>query len=131
MHSIRWKLILMTSLVVFLPVYFLNRKAVQAFDRFTSHALEAEMIGFDLHQRRKNLLGARCHRSVSKSLVRLNRLLFTSMTLLQIHFTISARLNDYQLRLADFQMLGKNTSVLFFDLHQRFEQPLMKIFRRK
>lgn len=45
MNSIRWKLLLISFLVVFLPVYFLNRYAVKSFDNFTSKALEEEMIG--------------------------------------------------------------------------------------
>jgi signal transduction histidine kinase len=43
MYSIRWKLVL-TSLLVLVPIYFLNRYAVKSFDRFTSKALEEEMI---------------------------------------------------------------------------------------
>lgn len=44
MHSIRWKLILMAFLLVFVPVYALNRYALKSFDTFTSRALEEEMI---------------------------------------------------------------------------------------
>jgi two-component system, OmpR family, sensor histidine kinase ChvG len=43
-NSIRWKLVLTSALLVFLPVYFLNRYAIEAFDRFTREALEEEMI---------------------------------------------------------------------------------------
>jgi len=35
MRSIRWKLVLMTLAVVFIPVYLLNRYAIQYFDRYT------------------------------------------------------------------------------------------------
>ena len=45
MKSIRWKLILTSFLLVLLPVYCLNRYAIRSFDRFTSKALEEQMIG--------------------------------------------------------------------------------------
>jgi len=44
MRSIRWKVILVTFLVVAIPTFFLNRYTVRSFDRFTSKALEEEMI---------------------------------------------------------------------------------------
>jgi len=44
MRSIRWKLILITFLLVYVPIYFLNRYAIRSFDQFTSKALEEEMI---------------------------------------------------------------------------------------
>ncbi len=44
MNSIRWKLVLTSAVLVFLPVYFLNRYAIEAFDRFTRKAQEEEMI---------------------------------------------------------------------------------------
>ncbi len=44
MKSIRWKLILTSVLVVFVPIYLLNRYAIQFFDRFTRKALEEQMI---------------------------------------------------------------------------------------
>ena len=43
MRSIRWKLILTSLLVVFVPIYLLNRYAIDFFDRFTRQALEEEM----------------------------------------------------------------------------------------
>ena len=45
MRSIRLKLVLASFLVVAVPAYLLNRYAIRAFDRFTSKALEEEMIG--------------------------------------------------------------------------------------
>jgi two-component system, OmpR family, sensor histidine kinase ChvG len=42
--SIRWKIILTSLLVVFVPIYWLNRNAIQFFDRFTRKALEEQMI---------------------------------------------------------------------------------------
>ena len=44
MKSIRWKLILITFLLVFFPMYFLNRYTIESFDKFTSKAQEEEMI---------------------------------------------------------------------------------------
>jgi two-component system sensor histidine kinase ChvG len=44
MRSIRWKIMLTAFFIVFLPIYSLNRYAVKSFDRFTSKALEEEMI---------------------------------------------------------------------------------------
>ena len=44
MKSIRWKLILITFLLVFTPMYFLNQYTIKSFDKFTSKALEEEMI---------------------------------------------------------------------------------------
>ncbi len=44
MKSIRWKLILITFLLVFFPMYFLNRHTIESFDKFTSRAQEEEMI---------------------------------------------------------------------------------------
>jgi two-component system sensor histidine kinase ChvG len=38
--SLRWKLILTTLVVVFIPIYFLNRYAIRFFDEFTRTALE-------------------------------------------------------------------------------------------
>ena len=43
MTSPRWKLVLTTMLVVFIPVYFLNRHAISYFDHFTRTALERSM----------------------------------------------------------------------------------------
>lgn len=44
MKSIRWKLILITFLLVLVPIYFLNRYTIKSFDKFTSRAQEEEMI---------------------------------------------------------------------------------------
>ncbi len=44
MKSIRGKLVLTSTVTVFLPLYFLNRYAIDAFDRFTRKAQEEEMI---------------------------------------------------------------------------------------
>jgi len=44
MRSIRWRLMLVSFLLVLLPVYFLNRYAISSFDRFTSKAMEETMI---------------------------------------------------------------------------------------
>ncbi|MFP6904846.1 MAG: ATP-binding protein [Verrucomicrobiota bacterium] len=44
MHSIRWKMILSTILVVLIPVCLLNRYAIKSFDTFTSDLWEAQMI---------------------------------------------------------------------------------------
>ena len=43
--SIRLRLMLMSFVLVYAPVYFLNHYAIEAFDDFTSKALEEEMIG--------------------------------------------------------------------------------------
>ena len=43
MTSLRWKLVVTTMLVVFIPVYFLNRHAIHSFDQFTRTALERSM----------------------------------------------------------------------------------------
>lgn len=42
--SIRWKILATCLVVVFVPVYFLNRYAIRTFDRFTSRTLEEKMI---------------------------------------------------------------------------------------
>jgi signal transduction histidine kinase len=42
--SIRWKLILTSVLLVFIPIYLLNRYALDFFDRFTRKALEDQLI---------------------------------------------------------------------------------------
>jgi len=44
MRSIRWKIILVAFTVVALPIYFLNSYTIRSFDKFTSKALEEEMI---------------------------------------------------------------------------------------
>ena len=44
MRSIRWKVMAAVSLVVFLPIFFLNRYSIKSFDRFTRTALEEGMI---------------------------------------------------------------------------------------
>jgi signal transduction histidine kinase len=44
MKSIRWKLILITFGLVFVPMYFLNQYTLKSFNKFTSKALEEEMI---------------------------------------------------------------------------------------
>ena len=46
MKSIRWKIILTALLVVFIPIYWLNRNAIEYFDRFTRKALEEQMIDY-------------------------------------------------------------------------------------
>ncbi len=43
MHSLRWKLILMAVVIVFIPVYLLNRYAITYFDRYTRTDLESNM----------------------------------------------------------------------------------------
>ena len=43
MRSIRWKLILTSLLVVFLPVWFLSQYAINSFDQFAARAQENEM----------------------------------------------------------------------------------------
>ena len=43
MHSLRWKLILMAVIIVFIPVYLLNRYAITFFDQYTRTDLEANM----------------------------------------------------------------------------------------
>jgi two-component system sensor histidine kinase ChvG len=43
MRTIRWKLILMSLLIVFIPIYFINRYALLFFDRFTRSALESDL----------------------------------------------------------------------------------------
>jgi signal transduction histidine kinase len=43
MHSLRWKLVLMAVVIVFIPVYLLNRYAITFFDRYTRTDLEAHM----------------------------------------------------------------------------------------
>jgi two-component system sensor histidine kinase ChvG len=43
MRSLRWKLLATTLAVVFIPVYFLNRHALDFFDRFTRADLEAHL----------------------------------------------------------------------------------------
>ena len=44
MRSLRWKLMLMAMVAVFVPLYVLNRYAVAEFDRFTRKAWEDQMI---------------------------------------------------------------------------------------
>ena len=44
MKSIRWKIILTSMAVVFVPIYLLNRHAVEFFDLFTRTALEKQMV---------------------------------------------------------------------------------------
>lgn len=44
MKSLRWKLMLMAMVAVFVPLYVLNRYAVAEFDRFTRRAWEDQMI---------------------------------------------------------------------------------------
>jgi two-component system sensor histidine kinase ChvG len=43
-RSIRWKLMLVTLVLVFVPVYFLNRYSIATFDKFTSRVWEDQMI---------------------------------------------------------------------------------------
>jgi len=43
MRSLRWKLILMAVVTVFMPVYLLNRYAITFFDQYTRTDLEANM----------------------------------------------------------------------------------------
>lgn len=43
MRSLRWKILLMSLLIVFIPVYFLNRYALHFFDRFTRVELEQHL----------------------------------------------------------------------------------------
>lgn len=43
MHSLRWKLILMAVVIVFIPVYLLNRYAITFFDLYTRTDLESNM----------------------------------------------------------------------------------------
>ncbi len=45
MQSLRWKLILMAAAIVIIPVYFLNKQAIDSFDLYTRTALEEEMKG--------------------------------------------------------------------------------------
>lgn len=44
MHSLRWKMIISTMFAVFVPVFLLNRYAIESLDRFTTSIWEAEML---------------------------------------------------------------------------------------
>lgn len=46
MNSIRWKLIAVFLLVVFIPIYLIQRYAVDFFDHYTRSALEKEMVAY-------------------------------------------------------------------------------------
>lgn len=46
MYSIRWKLIAVFLLVVFIPAYLLHRYALDFFDHYTRTALEKEMVAY-------------------------------------------------------------------------------------
>ncbi len=48
MRSIRWKLIAAFLLVVFVPLYLVNRYGLDFFDRYTRAALENEMVAYAL-----------------------------------------------------------------------------------
>ncbi|MCX7590195.1 MAG: hypothetical protein N2255_01065, partial [Kiritimatiellae bacterium] len=43
MRSLRWKILLVSLLLVFIPVYFLNRYAIRFFDLFTRTQLESHL----------------------------------------------------------------------------------------
>lgn len=42
--SIRWKFVLVCLIIVFIPIFFLNKYSIEFFDRFTRTALEKHMI---------------------------------------------------------------------------------------
>jgi two-component system sensor histidine kinase ChvG len=44
--SIRWKIALLCLIIVFVPIYLLNRYAIRFFDRYTRRALEEQMIDY-------------------------------------------------------------------------------------
>ena len=44
MRSIYWKLILTSMVVVFIPIYLLNQRAIQHFDEYTRQVQEEQMI---------------------------------------------------------------------------------------
>ncbi len=44
--SIRWKIAATCLLIVFVPIYFLNKYAIDFFDRFNRRALEEQMIDY-------------------------------------------------------------------------------------
>lgn len=46
MRSMRWKLLVTTLVVVYIPVYLLNRYTLTVFDRFTSRMQEETMLGY-------------------------------------------------------------------------------------
>ena len=46
MYSIRWKLIAVLLLVVFIPIYLIQRYAIDFFDQYTRSALEKEMVAY-------------------------------------------------------------------------------------
>jgi signal transduction histidine kinase len=46
MTSIRWKLIAVFLLVVFIPIYLIQRYAIDFFDQYTRNALEKEMVSY-------------------------------------------------------------------------------------
>jgi len=46
MRSIRWKLIAVFLLVVFIPIYLIQRYAIDFFDQYTRNALEKEMVSY-------------------------------------------------------------------------------------
>jgi signal transduction histidine kinase len=60
MHSLRWKLILMAVVIVFIPVYLLNRYAITYFDQYTRTDLEANMqhYAFFVGEQYRRLVGA-------------------------------------------------------------------------
>ena len=46
MYSIRWKLIAVFLLVVFIPIYLIQRYAIDFFEYYTRTALEKEMVAY-------------------------------------------------------------------------------------
>ena len=46
MYSIRWKLIAVFLLVVFIPIYLIQRYAIDFFEHYTRTALEKEMVSY-------------------------------------------------------------------------------------
>lgn len=46
MTSIRWKLIIVLLLVVFIPIYLIQRYAIDFFEHYTRTALEKEMVAY-------------------------------------------------------------------------------------
>ena len=77
MKSIRWKLVLTSLLVVFVPIWLLNRYALDFFDRFTRTALEKSMIddAFIIGEQYKTLVLAAPTNTVAEATEEYGRLL--------------------------------------------------------
>ncbi len=114
MRSIRIKIMLATFLVVYVPIYLLNRYSVRTFDEFTRKALEEEMIGHArlLGEQYRLILASRPTKERAPITPGFARLVRRAGTQLQTHLAVVSPAGRVLVDSEKESLVGENISEL-------------------